>query len=145
MKRVINGKVYDTDKAELIATVDHKNIKYGFSNDAPHETQSFYRKKTGEFFVYAPHGSLMARNIFQHDYDRYASGGFFPLTYQQAQKWAEHELSAEKWEEIFGDPEDDNSRVSLNLSMSAAEADTIKKAAAQAGISVSAYIVEKCT
>ena len=142
MKKVINGKVYDTDKAELIATADHDNIKHGYTKDAPYETQSLYRKKTGEFFLYAPNGSTQMHNIRQHEYKSY--GGFFPLTYEDAKIWAERELTAEKWEEIFGDPEDDDSRVSLNLSMSASEADTIKKAAAQAGITVSAYIVHRC-
>lgn len=141
MKRIINGKVYDTDKAELIATADHENIKHGYTKDAPHETQSLYRKKTGEFFLYAPNGSTQMQNIRQHEYKH--SGGFFPLTYEETKIWAERELTAEKWEEIFGDPED-NGTIRTTISTTTAEMEIIKRNAAQAGMTVSAYIVSKC-
>ena len=141
MKRIINGKVYDTDKAALIATADHENIKHGYTKDAPHETQSLYRKKTGEFFLYAPNGSTQMQNIRQHEYKSY--GGFFPLTYDETKIWAERELDAEKWEEIFGDPED-GTTVVTSVSMAASDLEAIKRNAAQAGMTVSAYIVSKC-
>lgn len=142
MKKIINGKVYDTEKAELIATADHENIKFGYAKDAPHETQSLYRKKTGEFFLYAPNGSTQMHNIRQHEYRSY--GGFFPLSYEEAKIWAERELTAEKWEEIFGDPEDDNSTVQTVITMPAVKLAKIKQEAAKAGMTVSAYIVSKC-
>lgn len=139
MKKVINGKVYDTEKAQFIADAHHDNIK---DADGKSLKQWLYKKKTGEFFVQAEGVAIELQNIFQHGYRPNAI--IYPLTYEQAQRWAERELTAEQWESIFGDPEDDDSRVSLNLSMSAAEAEIIKKAAAQAGMTVSAYIVMRC-
>lgn len=68
-----------------------------------------------------------------------------PLTYQEAQEWAEKHLTGDEYEKIFGDVSEDDSRVSLNLSMTTAEAEIIKRNAAQEGMTVSAYIVMRCT
>lgn len=140
MKKVINGKVYDTTKAQLITEAHHDNIK---DADGKSLKQWFYRKKTGEFFVQAEGAAIVLENIFQHDYK--PNDGIYPLTYEQAQRWAERELTAERWEEIFGDPEDDETQVSVNISMTAKAANTLKQNAAKAGMTVSAYIVHRCT
>lgn len=139
MKKVINGKVYDTTKAQLIAEAHHDSIK---DADGKSLKQWFYRKKTGEFFVQAEGAAIELENIFQHDYK--PNAGIYPLTYEQAQRWAERELTAERWEEIFGDPEDDETQVSVNISMTAKAANTLKQNAAKAGMTVSAYIVHRC-
>lgn len=139
MKKVINGKVYDTEKAKLIAEAHHDNVQ---DADGKPLKQRLYQKKTAEFFIHAEGAAIELQNIFKHGYK--PNAGIYPLTYEQAQRWAERELSAEQWESIFGDPEYDDSRVSLNLSMTASEAEIIKKAAAQAGMTVSAYIVMRC-
>lgn len=140
MKKIINGKVYDTEKAQLIAEAHHDNIK---DADGKSLKQWLYRKKTGEYFVQVEGAALELQNIFQHDYK--PNAGIYPLTYEQAQRWAEKELTAEQWETIFGDPEDDDTKVAVNLSMTAKEAEIIKRRAAQAGMSVSSYIVRRCT
>lgn len=140
MKKIISGKVYDTEKAQLIAEVHHDNI-----NDADGKSlkQWFYRKKTGEFFVHVEGTALELQNIFQYGYK--PNAGIYTLTYEQAQQWAEKELTAEQWEEIFGDPEDDDTNVAVNLSMTSKEANILKQNAAKSGMTVSSYIVMKCT
>jgi hypothetical protein len=140
MKKVINGKVYDTDKAKLIAEAHHDNIK---DADGKSLKQWLYRKKTGEFFVYVDGAALELQNIFQHGYK--PNAGIYPLTYEQAQRWAERELTADQWENIFGDPEDDETKVAVNLSMTSKEANILKQNAAKADMTVSSYIVMKCT
>lgn len=140
MKRIINGKVYDTEKAQLIAEAHHDNIKDANGKSLK---QWFYRKKTGEFFVQVDGAAIELQNIFQNSYK--PNAGIYPLTYEQAQRWAERELTAEQWEEIFGDPEDDDTQVSVNLSMTAKKANMLKQNAAKAGMTVSAYIAMKCT
>lgn len=139
MKKIINGKVYDTEKAQLIAEAHHDNIK---DADGKSLKQRLYRKKTGEFFVQVEGTAIELQNIFQHGYK--PNAGIYPLTYEQAQRWAERELSADQWESIFGDPEDDDTKVAVNLSMTAKEANILKQNAAKAGMAVSSYIVMKC-
>ena len=62
------------------------------------------------------------------------------MSYQAAQKWAEDKLNAEQYEAIFGAVPDDDSRVTITLSLSASSVERAKRAAAKAGISLSSYI-----
>ena len=142
MKKIINGKVYDTSKAKLIAEAHHPDcIEYATGKGLQ---QWLYQKKNGEFFVHADGAAIELQNVLPSG--EYRPGkSIYPLTYEQAQRWAERELSADQWESIFGDPEDDDTQVSVNLSMTAKEANTLKQDAAKAGMTVSAYIVMRCT
>lgn len=135
MKKIINGKVYDTGKATFVARADHENIIDATGNTCK---QALYRKKTGEFFVHLESGtSITLHNIFQHDYRQ--GRGIYPLSYDQAAKWAESELTAEKWEEIFGDPEDDED-ITICIRISATAAAKLKREAAKNGITQAAQI-----
>ena len=66
------------------------------------------------------------------------------MSYDEAKEWAEKRLNGDEYEEIFGEIEEDDSRVSLNISVTAAEAEIIKRNAAKAGMTVSAYIAMMC-
>ena len=135
MKKIINGKVYDTDTAERVGSWD--NGKY--TNDLYYCSEDLYRKRTGEFFLYGEGGpgSKYAVSCGSNSW----SGGekIIPLTYDAAQKWAEC-LSGEEYEAIFGTVEEDESRVKVTFSISAAAADKLRKAADKAGLSLSAYL-----
>ena len=141
MKKIINGRVYDTGKAKLIAEAHHLDcIEYSTGKRLQ---QWLYQKKNGEFFVHADGAAIELQNVLPSG--EYRPGkGIYPLTYEQAQKWAERELTAKQWESIFGDPEDDDTQVSVNLSMTAKAANKLKQDAAKAGMTVSAYIVHRC-
>lgn len=129
MKKIIKNKVYDTNTAILIARADHDNIKDTYGATCK---QALYRKKTGELFVHLESGtSLTLHSVLQNDYRQ--GRGIYPLTYDQAQKWCEEELSADKWEEVFGDPEDDEEDVLLGVRVSAAAAAKLKRISAETG------------
>lgn len=53
MKKIINGKLYDTDTAEYIG-----GYEYGNSSDFEYVSEALYRKKTGEFFLYGRGGPM---------------------------------------------------------------------------------------
>ena len=139
MKKIINGKLYSTETAEHIGMW---NNGY-YTNDFNYCSEYLYRKKTGEFFL---HGEGHALSIYASHEGNSSGWGeqIIPMTYQEAQEWAEKHLTGDEYEEIFGDVSEDKSRVSLNISMTAAEAEIIKRNAAQEGMTVSAYIVMKC-
>ena len=82
MKKVINGKMYNTETAEKVGEWD--NEKYG-SYD--YYGEELYRKKTGEFFIKA------------------WGVGIEPITEEEAKKWAER-LTGEEYEKIFGPVEE---------------------------------------
>ena len=63
-----------------------------------------------------------------------------PLTWENAKEWAESHLEADAYEKAFGEVVEDESRTTVTLSLSAGAVETAKRAAAQAGVSLSAYI-----
>lgn len=63
-----------------------------------------------------------------------------PLSFQEARKWAEEHLSADEYEAIFGEVAEDESRVQVCYSLSAAAVETVKRRAVELGISASAYV-----
>jgi hypothetical protein len=99
MKKIINGRMYNTDTAKRL---DWASDGEGFS----HWKEELYQKKTGEFFLYGEGGpaSPYARRCGQNGW----SDGWTiaPITEQQAREWAERNLAADEYIEIFGEPEE---------------------------------------
>lgn len=136
MKKVINGKLYNTDTAECIAVFDN-----GLVDDTIHFiVEELYRKRTGEFFI-CGHGGAATVYAEQRGYDGWVgSEKIIPLTYEAAQKWAEEHLSGEKYEDIFGEIPEDESHAIFTVSISTAAIERAKREAAKAGMTISAYI-----
>jgi len=97
-KKVINGKTYNTETADLIETASYK-----YPSDFEWFKESLYRKKTSEFFLDGEGGGL----------SKYAEEGttggwtygskFIPLTEKEAQAWVEEHSDVELYEELFGE------------------------------------------
>lgn len=135
MKKIINGKVYDTETATRVA---------GWSNDLGYRDfnwreEALYRKKTGEFFLRGAGGPRT--NYAKRVGNMWGDGEeIMPLTYSEAQKWAEEHLDGNEYETIFGQVAEDDSRVQVCYSLSAATVETIKRRASELCITASAYI-----
>ena len=136
MKKIITGKVYDTDTAKEMASWSD-----GLSSrDFTHVEESLYQKRTGEFFLYGS-GGPASRYAVSAGQNSWAGGDkIIPLTWEAAREWAEEHLDADDYESIFGPVSDDDSRTTVTLSLSAGAVERSKRAAAQSGISLSAYI-----
>ncbi|MBO5384495.1 MAG: hypothetical protein J6A30_09370 [Ruminococcus sp.] len=136
MKKVINHKVYDTETAK----------KYGEYEPNPYRSdfhwfcESLYQKKTGEFFLYGDGNaaSPYSKSCGQNEWC--GTEIIRPLTYEEAQKWAEKHLDGDEYIRIFGDPEENSEKIALNLYIRKDTAEKLKQAAAKAGITVSEYI-----
>ena len=100
MKKIINGRKYDTETA--------KEIGY-WSNGYPcsdfnHCEETLYLKKTGEYFLYGEGGALS-------NYSKIVFGGttggsdIIPMNEDRAKIWAEKYLRCEAYEALFGDAE----------------------------------------
>lgn len=136
MKKIISNKVYDTEKAECMG--EWNNGCY--TDRSRYCSECLYRKRTGEFFLHGS-GGAMSKYAVSHGNNNWGGGEkIIPLTYQSAQDWAEEHLSGEEYESIFGAVVEDESRQALTLSMSSAVVERAKRAAAKAGVSLSAYI-----
>lgn len=135
MKKIINGKVYDTEKAQEIGIWD--NGSYGCF-DSIQET--LYCKRTGELFIHGV-GGASTKYAECRAGDGWTGGSkIIPLTWDAAREWAEEHLDADAYQQIFGEVVEDDSRTVVTLSLSTSALERAKRAAAQAGVSLSAYI-----
>lgn len=118
MKKIIMGKVYDTETAREV----------GYFNDQPtgNVAEYLFRKKTGEFFV--------------KRWDAWNGDSILPITYTEAQDWLEKHGSAEQYAAVFGEPDDGSEDVTLGLRVSAAAAAKLKRKAAAEGMTQSAIL-----
>lgn len=137
MKKVINGKVYDTDKARRVGEWDNGKL-----DDRLYICcEELYRKRTGEFFLYGQGGPGSKYSVSRGNNSWSGGEKIIPLSYEAAQKWAEEHLVGDEYEAIFGEvTEDDESRGMLTLSLSTMSIEKAKRAAAKNGMSVSAYV-----
>lgn len=135
MKKIINGKKYDTATAKEVGS-----YQKGYGRDLSYYREDLYRKKTGEFFLCGEGGpaSKYAESCGNNSW----SGGcqIIPLTYEAARTWAEEHLDADEYEAIFGEVSEDDSRTAATLSLSVTALETAKRAAAKSGMNLSAYI-----
>lgn len=135
MKKIINGKLYNTDTARRLASWDNGE----FYNDLSFISEGLFQKKTGEFFI---HGEGGAKTKYAKcTSDAWRSGeAILPLSYEAAQKWAEEHTSCDVYETIFGEIPENDGRSAINLSLENANIDKAKRTASKKGITLSAYI-----
>ena len=101
MKKIINGKKYDTNTAKILG-----GAGYSHPGDFSFWTERLYQKKTGEFFLHGIGGAMSkyARSTGLNEW----TGGeeIRPLSREEAREWAEKNLDAEEFEEVFGELEE---------------------------------------
>lgn len=120
MKKVINGKLYNTDTAKEI----------GYDNDNPTGNwyEYLYQKKTGEFFV-------------EH-WDAWSGCHIDPISFREAQEWVEKHMDGDDYCKLFGDPDEDADDVLLGVRVAATAAAKLKRLAAESGKSQNNIIEE---
>ena len=139
MKKIINGKLYDTETAKEVGLREHGEGPRDFH----YFVERLYRKRTGEYFLHGEGGPMTqyARTVGQNQW----SGGekIMPLDYQAAREWAEKHMDADDYMEEFGPVSEESERTTLSVSLDAAVADKIRKEAQENGVSISALIASK--
>nr|DAZ19094.1 MAG TPA: putative endoribonuclease [Caudoviricetes sp.] len=129
MRKIIDNRKYDTETARKLAEVSH-----GAQSDFKHYEETLYVKRTGEHFLYG-YGHAASK------YAEYVDGGgwgagerIIPLTYAEAREWAERELDADEYEEIFGEvPEGDDGSVTVSLRIKASTRELLRRMASESG------------
>ena len=137
MKKIINGKRYDTDTAKLIGEDWYSN-----RTDFSYWREELYRKNTGEYFLHGEGGpnSRYAESVGQNTW----SGGekIIPLSIEAAQKWAEEHLSADEYEKVFGVVEEDTAKRTVTFSLPETVIEQLKQAAQKSGMTMSDYVAQ---
>ena len=129
MKRIIDGRKYDTDTAEEVAEASH-----GRKRDLDYYEETLYRKRTGEYFLYG-YGHGASRYAKQACGDFGPGSDIIPLTYEKAREWAERELPVDEYESIFGEVSDgdEGEDVVLSVRVSPATRERLRRMAAESG------------
>ena len=98
MKKIIDGKVYNTETADPIGSYWNGHTRRDFH----YEELTLYKTKKGSFFVAGESGPLGG---FARSVGNGTSGGkgLFVLTREEALEWAERHLDPEDYEEHFSD------------------------------------------
>lgn len=101
MKKIINGKKYDTETARLIAQKEADC----YPSDFRYYVEKLYQKKTKEYFLYAEGNPLSPYG------KAYANGWVYseqiiPYTEEEAKAWAVENMNVNEYEELFGEVEE---------------------------------------
>ena len=101
MKKIINGKMYNTETAKCLS--EWCNGHYG---DLTYVEETLYRKRTGEYFLYGLSGA--AGKYAEETSCNNWSGGdrVIPMTENEAKSWMEENGTAEEDISAFGEPEE---------------------------------------
>ncbi|KWZ95983.1 hypothetical protein HMPREF3224_01019 [Anaerococcus hydrogenalis] len=97
MNKVINGKRYDTEKAELVGNWTNGH-RYG---EFQYECEKLYRKKTGEFFLYGSGGPMSSYAVPSGNNNWTGSSKITPISVDEAKEWVEKNLDADDYEKYF--------------------------------------------
>lgn len=89
MKKIINGKKYDTETARCVGSWENMEDCRNFD----WYCEKLFLKTTGEFFLYA-NGGRMDKAIIE------------PVLENEAKAWAEKHLNGDEYESIFGEVEE---------------------------------------
>lgn len=140
MKKIINRKLYDTETARKCGEYEPNPYRSDFS----WYCETLYQKRTGEFFLHGDGNaaSPYSKSCGQNEWT--GSEAIKPLTYEEAQKWAEEHLTGDEYVAIFGEPDEDE-RAQLNLHISAAVIHKLKRVATERGLSAGALVEELVT
>ena len=129
MKKMINGKKYDTETAALVGGWD--NNRQG--NDLYYCSERIYKKRTGEYFLFGSGNAMSKYRTYSGDNSWGGGEQIMPLSYDAARKWAEEHLPADEYEAEFGTVSEDDTETVMTIRLPSFAADAIRKEAAKTG------------
>lgn len=111
MKKIINGRIYDSEKAIKLG-------EYQWENNY----EVLYRKKTGEFFFLNQNEKII------------------PSSWDSVKKWSKMHLESEMYEKLFGNTSKGGKRIIISISLSSGALKKAKQDASKNGKTLSSYI-----
>lgn len=107
MKKIINGKKYDTGTATIV-----KEKKFYNYADFYAGAETLYRKRTGEFFVFFDENIFTdilqneAYEKFDYNLAWHNGEAIMPISISVAKRWAERHMTGDEYEAVFGEVEE---------------------------------------
>lgn len=136
MKKIIGGKIYDTDTATRIDVMSNNRSYSDFS----YFSETLYRKRTGEYFLYGEGGPMSKYAVSRGDNSWSGGSAIIPLSYDKAKEWAEENMDADDYQKEFGEVSEEDDDVRTSFQLPADVAAKLERMAAKAGTSKSAII-----
>lgn len=135
MKKIINGKRYDTASAK-----DCGSYYYSNRRDFHYVEETLYQKRTGEFFLHGLGGP--ASRYAEYDGNTWSAGEkLMPMSLKEAQEWAEKYLDANEYEAVFGEvSEASDTKKTVTFSLPEDVIEKIRMRAAESGVTMSDYV-----
>lgn len=136
MKKIINGKKYDTETATEVCEWSE-----GYVSDLRYVEETLFRKKTGEYFLHGYGGaaSRYAQRIEDNNYE--GGSAIIPLSYEAARKWAEDHMPVEIYEAEFGEVSEGAEGVrQITARVSEAAAEKLRRMSSATGDTQSAIL-----
>ena len=100
MRQIIDGKMYDTETAQLVGKDWNGKTRYEYFCEA------LYCKKTGEYFLHREGGALTEMAVSCAVNSITGSERIIPFTVAEARQWAEQHMTEEDYIAIWGTPEE---------------------------------------
>lgn len=104
MKKIIEGKVYNTETATRVGEWSNEY----YCNDFRFVSEELYKKKNGEFFLYGEGGAMSIYAEPEGNNSWTGGSAINPLTPKEAYDWTMEKLSASEFEKIFGAVSEDD-------------------------------------
>lgn len=102
MKRIIDGKRYNTETATEITSREH-----GYYNDFHHYSETLYRTRKGAFFLHGEGGPLSKYGCSLSGSMRGSGSDLIVLTEHEARDWLEQHGCTHALETLYGDSIED--------------------------------------
>ena len=102
MRKVINGKMYNTETAEFLGGWSNGY----YTNDFHYCSEDLYRTKKGTYFIYGKGGAMSRYSSDKGNGWRGFGSDIRLLSIEEAKAWAMVRLDADDYENIFGDVEE---------------------------------------
>ena len=96
MRKVINGRTYNTETSKKIGNWDN-----GIYGDFRSCEEDLYKNTKGAYFLVGE-GGPMSMYAVSHGNSTSGSTELIPMTAEEAHEWAEEKLTAEEYEAEFG-------------------------------------------
>src|SRR5690554_5959938 len=97
MKKVIDGSLYNTDTAKELG-----NYSYSNRTDFNYFSETLYRTRSGKYFIHGE-GGPMSKYAVSTGQNSWSGGEHIePVSIDTAREWAEENLTADEYAEIFG-------------------------------------------
>ena len=140
MKKVIEGKLYNTETAQELGYVEPAGYN---SSDFNYFRETLYRTKSGKYFL---HGEGHGNSRYGEWHGNTGGWGekIRPYTQEDAREWAEKNLTADEYAKAFETPEEaSDTKAILNISVSAELKSRLIRMREETGKSISQLIEEK--